>query len=109
MAAPAKSRSGYCASPNLLAISEIFVVPGRPAAVAVAPYVSAIPYRRNAEENDPRMKYFNEDSFERTSVRRNPAITYVAIERISRPRKRITRSPPDAINIIPEVAKSRRE
>ena len=41
----------------------------------VAPYVKAMPYKRNADEKDPRMKYFYDDSLERMSVRRNPAIT----------------------------------
>src|SRR4051812_46984447 len=66
-----------------------------------------MPKRRKAEENEPSMKYLSEDSFERTSVRRKPAMTYVEIESISSPRKSITRSLPDAISIMPTVAKSR--
>jgi hypothetical protein len=37
--------------------------------------MSAMPKSRKAEENEPRMKYLSEDSFERRSVRRNPAMT----------------------------------
>jgi hypothetical protein len=37
--------------------------------------MSAMPKRRKADENEPRMKYFSEDSFERRSVRRKPAMT----------------------------------
>src|ERR1700749_129446 len=59
---------------------------------------------RNAEENEPSMKYFSDDSFERGSVRRKPAMTYVEMESISSPRKSITRSLPEAISIMPTVA-----
>ena len=55
------------------------------------------------------MKYFNEDSLERTSVRRKPASTYVAMESISRPRNTITKSPAEAINIMPQVANNSSE
>jgi len=50
------------------AMASKFVLP-------VAPKINAIPYRKKAEENDPRRKYFNADSFDFRSARRKPAIT----------------------------------
>src|SRR5207247_9527876 len=82
------------------AIAARFVLP-------VAPKINATPYRKNAEENDPSKKYFRADSFDLRSVRRNPANTYVAIERISSPRKTITSSFEEDIMSIPAVANSR--
>src|SRR5207244_11553027 len=50
------------------AMTSKFVLP-------VAPKINATPYTKNAEENDPRRKYFNADSLDFRSVRRKPAIT----------------------------------
>src|SRR3954468_23216367 len=83
------------------AISEMFVVP-------IAPYVRAMPYNRNAEAKDPRMKYFIDDSFDLRSPFLRPAITYVAIDKVSSPRKITTRSLPADIIIMPKVAKRSR-
>ena len=41
--------------------------------VPVAPYIIAIPYRKNAVANDPSRKYFSEASFDSSARRRNPA------------------------------------
>ena len=60
--------SVLCGLATLAAISVTAVEP-------VAPYTRAIPYSRNAEANDPRMKYFIADSFDLRSDFRRPAIT----------------------------------
>ena len=50
------------------------------------------------------MKYFIDDSLDLRSDLRMPAITYVAIDEVSSPRKMTTRSFPADIIIIPKVA-----
>src|SRR5687768_10163847 len=63
-----------------------------------------MPKSRNAVENDPSMKYFTADSFDRVSRRLYPHSTYVEIEVISSPKKIITRSLAEALKSMPVVA-----
>src|SRR5207253_3809701 len=53
----ARARAGSVCPMSLRLIAAMFVVP-------VAPYASAIPYRKKAEENAPSRKYFMEASDE---------------------------------------------
>jgi hypothetical protein len=72
----------------------------------VAPYVNAMPYKRNAVENAPSRKYLIAASAERALRRLSPASTYTAIDMISMPRKMIIRSRAAARIIMPLVENS---
>ena len=67
----------------------------------VAPNISATPYRKNAVANEPRRKYFSDDSLLDASLRRKPAEMYVEIDEISRPMKIITSSIAEDITTMP--------
>ena len=70
-----------------------------------APYTSAIPYRKNADENAPRRKYFIAPSVAAARTE-NPVRTYSDSDRISSARKTTMRSAAAAISVMPEVANS---
>ncbi len=68
-----------------------------------------MPYRTNPVANAPNKKYFNADSLDLTSFLFKPASTYNERERISNPKKIVTRLVLPAIKSIPDVAKSIRQ
>src|SRR3981081_439607 len=69
----------------------------------VAPNMSATPSRKNAVANDPKRKYFKDDSLLEAPRRRKPASTYVEIDEISRAIKISTSSMADDIRHMPTV------
>ena len=71
----------------------------------VAPNIIATPYRKNAVANEPRRKYFNDDSLLDASFRRNPVRMYVEIDEISSAIKINTSSTADDISVIPTTPK----
>src|ERR1700733_2344732 len=71
----------------------------------VAPKIKATPYKKNAVANDPRRKYFRDDSALEASRRRNPVSTYEEMEEISSAMKIKTNSMADDIRVIPTTPK----
>ena len=65
-----------------------------------------MPYRKIAEANEPSKKYLSADSSELRSTRTNPAITYRAIDAVSRPMNSRIRFDEIAIMWSPAAASS---
>ena len=71
----------------------------------VAPNIIATPYRKNAVANEPKRKYFSDDSLLAASFRRNPVRMYVEIDEISSAIKISTSSTADDISAMPTTPK----
>ena len=74
----------------------------------VAPYTKAIPKRRIAEENPPRMRYLIPASVDLSEFLLSAVSTYTEIDIISKLRNRLINSLAEPKNIIPDVANSMR-